>query len=89
MLTNPFAAARLQRGLEHLHCLGPRSTDELLAEIDNRIGGTHCIFGLLTEYELRLTSEMLCATGGDRFPQGTVPPALAPVSSVQRATAWA
>jgi hypothetical protein len=65
---DPFTGLRLQRGCEHLHRLGPRATAELLAEIDRRIGGMAAILGLLTEYERRLTPEMLHRVGGDRFP---------------------
>ena len=39
MPTDIFVAARLQRGAEHLHKLGPRATAELLAEVGKRIGG--------------------------------------------------
>jgi hypothetical protein len=59
---------RLQRGVEHLHQLGPRATAELLSEVAHRIGGMPCIIKLLGEYELRLTPRMLRLTGGDRFP---------------------
>jgi hypothetical protein len=59
---------RLQRGVEHLHQLGPRATAELLAEVAHRIGGMPCIIGLLTEFERRITPAMLRASGGDRFP---------------------
>ena len=65
---HPVTRLHLQRGCEHLHRLGPRATAELLAEVDRRIGGMTCILGLLTEYERRLTPEMLRRTGGDRFP---------------------
>jgi hypothetical protein len=69
MPTDPFIAVRLQRGAEHLHRLGARATAELLAEVGNRIGGMPAIIGLLTEYEQRLTPEMLHAVGGDKFPR--------------------
>jgi hypothetical protein len=68
MPTDHFTAARLQRGAEHLHKLGPRATAELLAEVGNRIGGIPAIIGLLTEYQ-RLTPEVLRAVGGDKFPR--------------------
>jgi hypothetical protein len=64
---DPLARLRLQRGVEHLHALGPRATAELLAEVGQRIGGMPCIIGLLAEFEQRLTPAMLQLTGGDRF----------------------
>jgi hypothetical protein len=59
---------RLQRGAEHLHSLGARTTAELLAEIGARVGGLPCILGLLPEYERHLTPAMIRAAGADRFP---------------------
>jgi hypothetical protein len=59
---------RLQRGVEHLHALGPRAQAEFLAEVGHRIGGLPAIMGLLTEYEQRLSPQMLRAVGGHRFP---------------------
>jgi hypothetical protein len=67
-MTDPLTTIRLQRGAAHLHRLGARATAEFLAEVGSRIGGLPCILSLLTDYERRLTSEMLRATGGDRFP---------------------
>ena len=46
--------ARLQRGAEHLHRLGPRAMAEFLAELGRRIGGTPACLSLLNEYS-RLT----------------------------------
>jgi hypothetical protein len=70
---------RLQRGVEHLHRLGPRATAELLAGVATRIGGLPCILSLLDEYRNHLTPEMLLAARGDRFPShlAAVPPDLA------------
>jgi hypothetical protein len=65
---DPLTKLRLQRGAEHLHCLGPRATAELLSEIAYRIGGMPCIIDLLGEYQHRVTPEILRAVGGDRFP---------------------
>jgi hypothetical protein len=65
---DPFTALRLQRGVEHLHPLGPRATAELLAEVAGKIGGLPLIMGLLAEYEPRLTPAMIRAAAGDRFP---------------------
>jgi hypothetical protein len=65
---DPFVALRLQRGCEHLHRLGPRATAELLAEVADKIGGMPAIVGLLSEYERRLTPDMIAAAGGARFP---------------------
>jgi hypothetical protein len=59
---------RLQRGVEHLHQLGPRATAELLAEVAHRIGGMPCIIGLLGEYERRLSPRAIRLAGGDSFP---------------------
>jgi hypothetical protein len=67
-MIDPFTALRLQRGVEHLHRLGPRATSELLMEVANRIGGLPTMLPVLAEFERRLTPEMLRATGGDRFP---------------------
>jgi hypothetical protein len=65
---DPLTALRLQRGCESLHRLGPRATAELLAEVAGKIGGLPAIVGLLSEYERRLSPEMLSAVGADRFP---------------------
>ena len=65
---DPLARLRLQRGVEHLHTLGPRATAELLAEVGHRIGGMPCILGLLCEYQQRFSPKMLHAVGADRFP---------------------
>ncbi len=59
---------RLQRGVEHLHKLGPRATAEALAEMADRIGGLPALLGILAEYERRLTPGMVRAAGADRFP---------------------
>jgi hypothetical protein len=65
---DPFTAGCLQRGAEHLHRLGARTTAELLAGVGGCLGGTPCILNLLAECECRLALAMLCVTGGDRFP---------------------
>ena len=65
---NPLDRLRLQRGVEHLHALGPRATAEFLVEVGSRIGGTPCILGLLGEYQDRLSPRLLRLAGGDRFP---------------------
>jgi hypothetical protein len=66
---HPLVRLRLQRGAEHLHLLGPRALAEFLVEIDRRIGGGPCIFGLLAEYQERLSPELLRAVAADRFPK--------------------
>lgn len=66
---DPFTRRRLQRGVEHLHQLGPRATAEFLTEVADHIGGLPAIIGTLLEYERRLTPEKLRSTGGDRFPR--------------------
>lgn len=65
---DPISRCRLQRGAEHMCALGPRATAEFLAEIGARIGGMPCIMGLLTEYERRLTPEMIRLADAGRFP---------------------
>ena len=65
---DPFTRLRLERGAQHLHHLGPRAVAEFLAEIADAIGGTPCILARLTEYERRISPDMLRAVGGDRFP---------------------
>jgi hypothetical protein len=65
---DPLSRLRLQRGVEHLHALGSRATAELLAEVADRIGGMPAIMGLLTEYQQRLSPQMLRAISGHRFP---------------------
>jgi hypothetical protein len=47
---HPLDQARLQRGAEHLHRLGPRAMAEFLAELGSRIGGTPACLSLLNEY---------------------------------------
>jgi hypothetical protein len=65
---DPLSRLRLQRGVEHLHLLGPRATAEMLAEVGHRIGDMPCILSLLGEYQQRLSPQMLRAAGGDCFP---------------------
>jgi dihydroxyacid dehydratase/phosphogluconate dehydratase len=60
---------RLQRGVEHLHRLGPRATAEYLAEVARQIGGLPAMLGTLAEYERRLSPDLLRVVGGDRFPR--------------------
>ena len=48
--------------------LGPRATAEFLAEIAERIDAWETILAALEQYERRLTTTMLTASGGDRFP---------------------
>lgn len=64
---DPFTAARLQRGVEYLHRLGPRANAEFLAEIAKHVG-MPCILDLLADYQRRLSPDMLAVTGGDGFP---------------------
>jgi hypothetical protein len=64
---NPYDQLRLQRGVEHLHKLGPRPTAELLADVAAKIGGLPCILSTLEEYK-RLSPRQLRLAGGDRFP---------------------
>ena len=59
---------RLQRGVDHLHKLGPRATAEALAEVADRIGGWPALLSVLTEYERRLTPAMIRSAQADRFP---------------------
>jgi hypothetical protein len=65
---DPVTRLRLQRGAEHLHRLGPRAVSEFLAEIADKVGGWPMILGLLMQYEVRLTPQMLRVAGGDRLP---------------------
>lgn len=65
---DPFTALRVQRGVEHLHRLGPRAVAEFLGDVADQIGGMPAIVALLAEYERRLSPATLRATGGDRFP---------------------
>lgn len=61
----PMDQARLHRGAEHLHRLGPRAVAEFLAELGGRIGGTPACLSLLNEYG-RLCPRQVRAAGGDR-----------------------
>jgi hypothetical protein len=67
VLLDPLDRLRLQRGVEHLHALGPRATAELLTEIGAQTGEMPAIMQLLAKYE-RLTQEVLRRLGGDGFP---------------------
>ncbi len=72
---HPLDQARLHRGAEHLHRLGPRAMAEFLAELGSRIGGTPACLSLLNEYR-RLAPGQVRAAGGDRPPRrplSTVP----------------
>ncbi len=75
---HPLDQARLHRGAEHLHRLGPRAVAEFLTELGSRIGGTPACLSLLNEYG-RLTPGQVRACGGDRFPPR--PLALVPTSA--------
>jgi hypothetical protein len=64
----PLDRLRLERGVLHLHNLGPRAEAEFLAELAGKIGGLPAILGLLAEYQAKLSPAKLRASGGDRFP---------------------
>ena len=59
--------ARLDRGAEHLHHLGPRALAEMLAQLAARIGGGPAILGVLAEYE-NLSPGTVRALNANRFP---------------------
>jgi len=65
---DPLARSRLERGVDHLHQLGPRAQAEFLLQLCAMIGGMPAALSLLAEYQRRLTPAMLRGTGGDRFP---------------------
>ena len=46
---DPFAALRLQRGVEHLAQLGPRAIAEFLVELAGQIGGLPATLALLAD----------------------------------------
>ena len=69
MTISPLDALRLQRGVEHLHNLGPRATAELMTELTTRIGGMPALLRLLEEYQNRLSPKLLRSAGGHRFPR--------------------
>ena len=73
---HPFDQARLHRGAERLHGLGPRAVAEFLAELAGRVGGTPACLSLLNEYG-RLHPGQVRAAGGDR-------PLRSPLSVVPR-----
>lgn len=64
---NATEAIRLQRGCEHLSCLGSRATAELLTDVASRIGGMPAILTVLEEYK-RISPGQVRQAGGDRFP---------------------
>lgn len=64
---DPFTAVRIQRGVEHLHRLGPHATAELLVELSSRIGGLPTVLTLLSEYQRNLTLAMARQHGGRDF----------------------
>ena len=57
--------ARLHRGAEHLHRLGPRAVAEFVAELGHRTGTVPACLSLLSDYG-RLTPALIRAAGGDR-----------------------
>lgn len=61
--TTALASLRRHRQFEHVHRLGPRAIEELAIEVANG----EDLDRALSAYD-RLTTEMLKATGGDRFP---------------------
>lgn len=65
---DPFTRHTLERGSAHLRRLGDRAIAEFLAEISARIGGLPAVLQVLSEYEERLTPEMIRLVGADRFP---------------------
>lgn len=69
---HPLTRLQMQRGVEHLHALGPRACAEFLTEVANRIGGLPCILTVLAEYQHRLDPRLLRAFGGHKFPRRTL-----------------
>ena len=65
---SPAQRLQLERGVQHLHCLGPRATAELLIELVDPVGETEHLLGKLDQYR-RLSPDILRALGGDRFPR--------------------
>jgi hypothetical protein len=64
---HPLDRLRLQRGVEHLHPLGPRVTAEFLAAVGDATGGMPAILELLAQYRC-LSPHVNTALGSDRFP---------------------
>ncbi len=62
-------ALRLQRGAEHVHCLGARALAELLAELARDRCDLATTLDRLDAWRAGLNPELLHAAGGDRFPR--------------------
>ncbi|TLU71462.1 hypothetical protein [Lichenicoccus roseus] len=65
---SPAQRLQLERGVQHLHGLGPRATAELLAEVVSPVGEVDFLLDKLEQYR-RLSPDLLRAVGGDRFPR--------------------
>ena len=63
-----FNDMRRQRGVEFLSKQPARVLDGFLRDLEARIGGTPAVLALLAEYESRVTTQKLRASGGDKFP---------------------
>ena len=67
-MTGTANALRLQRGAEHVHCLGARALAELLAELARDRCDLVATLDRLDAWRAGLSPELLRAAGGDRFP---------------------
>jgi hypothetical protein len=62
-------ALRLQRGAEHVHCLGARALAELLAELAGERCDLAATLDRLDAWRVGLSPELLHAVGGDSLPR--------------------
>jgi len=68
-MTGAADALRLQRGAEHVHCLGARALAELLAELARDQCDLAATLDRLDAWRVGLNPELLHAVGGDSFPR--------------------
>ena len=63
---------RLLASVSHLHTLGPRVLGEFVIELAQRLNGVDCAQGIATQYNERLSPELLRAAAADRMPPSAV-----------------
>jgi len=77
---------RLLASVSHLHTLGPRVVGEFVIELAQRLNGVDCAQGIATQYNERLSPELLRAAGADWMPSTAV--RLVPDDFAGRAEYW-
>lgn len=77
---------RLLASVSHLHTFGPRVLAEFVIEFAQHVDGTDCALVIATQYNERLSPELLRAAGADRMPSPAL--RLVPDDFAGRAEYW-